>query len=51
MSTPSIPMPARAFHGTAVVRAAFLIALFGWGTGVYGPPVFSAGGGLAHRLA
>lgn len=40
MSTPSIPMPARAFHGTAVVRAAFLIALFGGGTGFYGPPVF-----------
>lgn len=40
MPTPSTPLPAHAFHGTAVVRAAVLIALFGWGTGVYGPPVF-----------
>ncbi|MDP9899469.1 MFS transporter [Variovorax ginsengisoli] len=27
-------------HGDAVVRAAFAVALFGWGVGFYGPPVF-----------
>lgn len=30
----------RAAHGQAVVRAAFVLALFGWGVGFYGPPVF-----------
>lgn len=34
-STPSIP-----FYGHTVVRAAFVLALFGWGIGFYGPPVF-----------
>ncbi|WP_313297198.1 MFS transporter [Diaphorobacter sp.] len=29
-----------AFHGTAVVRAAFVSAVLGWGMGFYGPPVF-----------
>ena len=28
------------FHGHAVVRAAFLVAVFGWGFGFYGPPVY-----------
>jgi hypothetical protein len=34
-----VPSP-RAFHGTTVVRAAFVLALFGWGVGFYGPPIF-----------
>ena len=29
-----------AFFGPRVVRAAFVIAVFGWGLGFYGPPVF-----------
>jgi hypothetical protein len=28
------------FFGWRVVVAAFIIAVFGWGTGVYGPPVY-----------
>ena len=28
------------FFGVRVVRAAFVLALFGWGVGFYGPPVF-----------
>lgn len=28
------------FVGWAVVRAAFVVAVFGWGVGFYGPPVF-----------
>lgn len=28
------------FHGNRVVRGAFVLALFGWGIGFYGPPVF-----------
>ena len=28
------------FHGWRVVGAAFVLALFGWGIGFYGPPVF-----------
>ncbi|MBV7456007.1 MFS transporter [Acidovorax sp. sif1233] len=28
------------FYGDTVVRAAFVIALLGWGAGFYGPPVF-----------
>lgn len=28
------------FHGAAVVRAAFLVAVLGWGVGFYGPPIF-----------
>lgn len=31
--------PAR-YHGHSVVRAAFVLAMFGWGVGFYGPPVF-----------
>jgi hypothetical protein len=32
--------PRRAFFGPWVVRATFVMALFGWGVGFYGPPVF-----------
>lgn len=32
--------PSSDFHGDTVVRAAFVVALFGWGVGFYGPPVF-----------
>ncbi len=41
-----LPMPAaaesvpRRFFGPWVVRAAFILAVFGWGVGFYGPPVF-----------
>jgi hypothetical protein len=31
---------ARNFHGWRVVAAAFVLAVFGWGLGFYGPPVF-----------
>jgi MFS family permease len=31
---------ARVFYGWRVVGAAFLVAVFGWGVGFYGPPVF-----------
>lgn len=34
--SPIFPCP----HRAAVVRAAFVVALFGWGVGFYGPPVF-----------
>ena len=27
-------------HGNCVVRAAFVLSLFGWGIGFYGPPIF-----------
>jgi MFS family permease len=30
----------RPFFGPKVVRAAFVLAVFGWGVGFYGPPVF-----------
>lgn len=32
--------PERAFFGVSVVRAAFTLAVFGWGIGLYGPPIF-----------
>ncbi len=28
------------FYGWSVVRAAFVLAIFGWGLGFYGPPIF-----------
>jgi len=31
---------ARTFHGWRVVAGAFVLAVFGWGLGFYGPPVF-----------
>ena len=38
---PSVPIPPPFHrHGRAVVRAAFVLALLGWGVGFYGPPVF-----------
>lgn len=40
MFHPPTSATGRAFHGTSVVHAAFVIALFGWGVGFYGPPVF-----------
>lgn len=38
-----MPQPARTarpFFGWHVVAATFLLAIFGWGAGFYGPPVF-----------
>jgi len=32
--------PSRSFFGAWVVRAAFVLAMFGWGVGLYGPPIF-----------
>ena len=32
----------RSFYGWRVVQAAFVMAVFGWGLGFYGPPVFLA---------
>lgn len=32
--------PCPDFYGNAVVRATFVVALFGWGVGFYGPPIF-----------
>ena len=31
---------ARAFYGWVVVAAAFVVAVFGWGIGFYGPPIY-----------
>src|ERR1700730_13953735 len=31
---------AATFYGWRVVQAAFVLAIFGWGLGFYGPPVF-----------
>jgi len=28
------------FYGWRVVAAAFIVAVFGWGVGFYGPPVY-----------
>jgi hypothetical protein len=37
----SVPAsPPRPFFGVWAVRAAFLVATFGWGVGFYGPPIF-----------
>jgi MFS family permease len=30
----------RSFHGWRVVAAAFVLAVFGWGLGFYGPPIY-----------
>ncbi|AYQ28099.1 MFS transporter [Polaromonas sp. SP1] len=39
--TPTLQPPApRAFYGTTVVRAAFVLAIFGWGVGFYSPAIF-----------
>jgi hypothetical protein len=34
------PTSARVFYGWRVVAGAFVLAIFGWGVGFYGPPVF-----------
>ena len=39
MHTATPPLPAR-FFGPSVIRAAFVLALFGWGVGFYGPAIF-----------
>lgn len=36
----AIQAASRAFFGWRVVWAAFVVAIFGWGMGFYGPPVF-----------
>ncbi|WP_454687972.1 MFS transporter [Achromobacter aloeverae] len=36
----SIGAPAHSFFGTRVIAATFVLAVFGWGVGFYGPPVF-----------
>jgi MFS family permease len=40
MATPAAEARATTFHGWKVVWAAFMLAIFGWGLGFYGPPVF-----------
>ncbi|MGE0767221.1 MAG: MFS transporter [Hyphomicrobiaceae bacterium] len=40
MATQTTPTKAATFHGWWVVWAAFVLAVFGWGLGFYGPPVF-----------
>lgn len=34
------PLARRVFFGAWVIRAAFVLAVFGWGVGLYGPPIF-----------
>ncbi len=34
------PTKARIFHGWRVVAATFVLAVFGWGLGFYGPPIY-----------
>ncbi len=40
MRTPATTAPAKTFHGWRVAWAGFVLAVFGWGLGFYGPPVF-----------
>ncbi len=40
MAAPTNEAQATAFHGWKVVWATFMLAVFGWGLGFYGPPVF-----------
>jgi hypothetical protein len=35
-----LPRAARGFFGWRVVAAAFVVAIFGWGVGFYGPPIY-----------
>ncbi len=35
-----IEPPSRMFYGWRVVAAAFVLAVFGWGVGFYGPPIY-----------
>ncbi|HSW08407.1 MFS transporter [Aquabacterium sp.] len=39
-TTAPLPPAARPFYGTTVVRAAFVLAAFGWGVGFYSPSIF-----------
>ncbi|CAM4149478.1 MFS transporter [Bordetella tumulicola] len=41
MSTASV-LPQSGFFGVWVVRAAFVLAMFGWGVGFYGPAIYLA---------
>src|SRR6185295_19580288 len=36
----SLDSQPRTFYGWRVVVAAFVLAVFGWGVGFYGPPIF-----------
>ena len=36
------PRPGPRFHGWTVVAGAFVLAIFAWGIGFYGPGVFIA---------
>jgi MFS family permease len=40
MTAANTPIAATAFFGWRVMWAAFTVAVFGWGVGFYGPPVF-----------
>jgi hypothetical protein len=40
MQAPATVAEATTFHGWRVTWAAFVLAVFGWGLGFYGPPVF-----------
>jgi hypothetical protein len=40
MAAPATQAQASTFYGWWVVGAAFVLAVFGWGLGFYGPPVF-----------
>ena len=40
MAAPATQVQASTFYGWWVVWAAFVLAIFGWGLGFYGPPVF-----------
>ena len=40
MTIPAAQARATTFHGWRVAWAAFVLAIFGWGLGFYGPPVF-----------
>ena len=40
MAAPATQVQASTFYGWRVVWAAFVLAIFGWGLGFYGPPVF-----------
>ena len=40
MPTPHPKTNSKNYYGWRVVYAAFVLAIFGWGLGFYGPPVF-----------
>jgi MFS family permease len=39
-ATAAPAVPSRPFYGWTVVAATFVVAVFGWGLGFYGPPVY-----------